>query len=310
MLTETTDNTIRIDRRWKIGIIAVLLAILFREELSRLLERWTSDPRESHGFLIPGFSLYFIYQARHQLAQTLGRSSLWGLFFIFVCLTGYFAFFYIGWYYPRQIMMIATVGAVILFLGGGKIVRYAWLPVVFLIFAIPLPARLYFQITMPMREMASEVAAVVLSALPNVDCSALGVVIHGMHGSEVVNLNVAEACSGMRLLMAFLALGVAMAYLEYRPALHRIILLCSTIPIAIFCNMIRVVTTGMIYMYIGPEWAKGDMHALLGLVMLVVAFALYGLLAWIMSNMFVEEETAEVLVVNASAPGTEGKERV
>ena len=310
MLTETTDNTIRTDRLWKVGIIAILLAILFREELTRLLERWTSDPRESHGFLIPGFSLYFIYQARHQLAQTLGRSSLWGLFFIVVSLTGYFAFFYLGWYYPRQIMMIATLGAVILFLGGGKIIRFAWLPVVFLIFAIPLPARLYFQITMPMREMASEVAAVVLSALPNVDCSALGVVIHGMHGGEVVNLNVAEACSGMRLLMAFLALGVAMAYLEYRPALHRIILLCSTIPIAMFCNMIRVVITGMIYMYIGPEWAKGDVHALLGLVMLVVAFALYGLLAWIMSNMFVEEETAEVLVVNASASSTEGKERV
>jgi len=310
MLTETTDNTIRTDRLWKVGIIAVLLAILFREELSRLLERWTSDPRESHGFLIPGFSLYFIYQVRHQLAQTLGRSSLWGLFFIVVSLTGYFAFFYLGWYYPRQIMMIATLGVVILFLGGGKILRFAWLPVVFLIFAIPLPARLYFQITMPMREMASEVAAVVLSALPNVDCSALGVVIHGMHGGEVLHLNVAEACSGMRLLMAFLALGVAMAYLEYRPALHRIILLCSTIPIAMFCNMIRVVITGMIYMYIGPEWAKGDVHALLGLVMLVVAFALYGLLAWIMSNIVVEEETAEVLVVNASASSIEGKERV
>jgi len=119
-----------------------------------------------------------------------------------------------------------------------------------------------------------------------------------------------KACSGMRLLMAFLALGVAMAYLEYRPAIHRIILLCCTIPIAMFCNMIRVVVTGMIYIYIGPEWAKGQMHALLGLVMLVVAFALYGLIAWIMSNMFVEEETGELLVVNKSASSLEGNERV
>ena len=45
-------------------------------------------------------------------------------------------------------------------------------------------------------------------------------------------LNVAEACSGMRLLMAFLALGVAMAYLHYRPIWQRIGLLASTIPIA------------------------------------------------------------------------------
>jgi exosortase len=309
MLKEIPENRLKIERIWKISIIAVLLAILFREELTRLFERWTSDPSESHGFLIPGFSLYFVYQARQHLVKTLGEPSYWGLFFMFASLTGYLVFFYIGWYYPRQIMMIATLGAVVLFLGGWSIIRYAWLPVVFLVFAIPLPSRLYYKITMPMRELASEVAAVVLSALPNVDCSAMGVVIHGMHGSEVVNLNVAEACSGMRLLMAFLALGVAMAYLEERPAFHRLVLLCSTIPIAIFCNMVRVVMTGMIYMYIGPEWARGDMHALLGMVMLVLAFALYGLLAWTMSNMFVEEETGGVLVANASASPPEGNER-
>jgi exosortase len=133
--------------------------------------------------------------------------------------------------------------------------------------------------------------------MPDIHANAAGVLIHGVHGTESFSLNVAEACSGMRLLLAFLALGVAMAYLEYRPIIHRIILLASTIPIAIFCNILRVLITGFIHIYIGPEYASGLLHTLLGIVMLGVAFALYGLLAWIMNNLVVEEDTGQILVV-------------
>ena len=113
------------------------------------------------------------------------------------------------------------------------------------------------------------------------------------------SLNVADACSGMRLLQAFVALGVAMAYLEYRPPVHRIILLFSTIPIAIICNIVRVLLTAVIHIYIGEQYAQGTLHTLLGLVMLLLAFGLYGLLAWLMEAMFIEDETDEhhILVV-------------
>ena len=89
--------------------------------------------------------------------------------------------------------------------------------------------------------------------------------------------------------MAFLALGVAMAYLHYRPAWQRLILLCSTIPIAILCNIVRVTVTGFIYILGDPKYAQGIWHDALGMLMLPLAFGLYGLLAWIMSNFFVEE---------------------
>jgi exosortase len=183
-----------------------------------------------------------------------------------------------------------------------------WLPVAYLVFAMPLPARMYYTITIPMRKMASVVAAAILNVLPDVTCQAEGVVINGVRntaaGAEAINLNVAEACSGMRLLMAFLALGVAMAYLEYRPVVHRVVLLCSTIPIAIFCNMLRVLVTGLIYIYIGSQYATGMLHTVLGMVMLGVAFSLYGLLVMLMNQIFIEEDDhGELLVVGNSATG-------
>ena len=103
-------------------------------------------------------------------------------------------------------------------------------------------------------------------------------------------LNVADACSGMRLLMAFVALGVAMAYLHWRPIWQRLVLLASTIPIAIFCNIVRVTITGFIYILGNPEYAKGIYHDLLGMLMLPLAFCLYGGLAWLMNNLFVDED--------------------
>jgi exosortase len=118
-------------------------------------------------------------------------------------------------------------------------------------------------------------------------------------------LDVAEACSGMRLLMAFLALGVAMAYLHYRPLWQRIILLASTIPIAIICNTMRVIVTGFIYVLIHPRYTQGIYHDLLGIAMLPLAFAFYWFLAWFMASLFIEEvETARRDVVVRRKPKT------
>jgi exosortase/archaeosortase family protein len=98
--------------------------------------------------------------------------------------------------------------------------------------------------------------------------------------------------------MAFVALGVAMAYLHYRPVWQRLVLLASTIPIAVFCNIVRVTATGFIYVVIHPKYAQGIYHNLLGLAMLPLAFGLYGLLAAFMARLFVDEaDLAEDVVV-------------
>ncbi|MBN2376945.1 MAG: exosortase/archaeosortase family protein [Sedimentisphaerales bacterium] len=287
-----------IERCWKFGIIGVLFVWLFYDETARLVDRW-GTATESHGMLIPAFSLYFVYLKRRQLAQIKGRWSLIGLGVMIFSIWIYLYSFFMGFSYPRSIAMIIMLGGIVLFLGGWQIIRLVWLPILFLLFAIPLPVRLYYEISMPMREMASMVAAAILNMLPNIDCEATGVVIHGTHLGEDISLNVAEACSGMRLLRAFVALSVAMAYLEYRPILHRVILLVSSVPIAVFCNMLRVLLTGLIYIYVGKEYATGTLHSGLGILMLVVAFSLYGLITWVLNRIYVEEDHEEegILVV-------------
>jgi len=292
----------------KILIIGGLLCCLFHNEIERLVRSWLTDLSWSHGFLIPLFSLYFLNQHAEKLLNLQCKPNYLGLFFL-ICLIALHTLNKIspsGYAYFRPVAMIATFGTVILFLGGWRLVKYTWLPIGFLVFAVPLPRRAYVQLTMPMRKLAAAIAEALLNLVPRLEATASGVVIEVIYKGKPLEpaLDVAEACSGMRLLMVFLALGVAMAYLHYRPLWQRFVLLASTIPIAIFCNVVRVTFTGFIYVLIHPKYTQGIYHDALGMAMLPLAFGLYGFLAWFMSGLFVDESkiiTEDVIVRRNSA---------
>jgi exosortase len=279
----------------KIAIIAALVIWLFWPELYKLVVAW-KDPSWSHGFLIPLFSLYFLNQRKEQILSLEPKPSYVGLFVLVCCILFYplnAVQLHIGYF--QILVLLPTLAAVVVFLGGWRLLKYTWLPIFYLFFSIPLPDRYYKMMTMPMREWAADISTTVLNYVPNVVATLSGVVIDVTYKGVKIgsSLDVAEACSGMRLLMAFVALGVAMAYLHPRPAWQKIVLLVLTVPIAILCNIIRVTLTGLIYVLIDPKYAQGGYHDMLGMAMLPVAFGLYGLIALFMSNLFVDETASE-----------------
>ena len=105
-------------------------------------------------------------------------------------------------------------------------------------------------------------------------------------------LNIAEACSGMRMLMAFLALGVAMAYTGFKHLWQQVTLVLLAIPTAIFVNVLRVVTLAILSRY-DTDFAAGDFHTFIGLLWLLPAFLMYLGLMWILRHLVVEQEVAE-----------------
>jgi len=286
-------SEIEIQHYIKIIIIGCFFYYLFYRDINNIVCSWITDSSWSHGFLIPLFSLYFINQKKKEIVNLQTKPNYIGLLFLITSILVYI--FNIvspsGWAYFRSLSIIMSIGAIVLLLGGWQMIRYTWLPISFLIFAVPLPGRFYRGITIPMRQLAASISAALLNYVSEMEAIARGVVIDVVYKGNRVepSLDVAEACSGMRLLMAFLALGVAMAYLHYRPAWQRIILLISTIPIAIFCNIIRVTITGFIYVLIDPKYTQGIYHDMLGMAMLPLAFSLYGFLAWFMSSLFYDD---------------------
>ncbi len=279
--------------RVRIAIVALLLLLVYWGSIRHhLIARWLNDGNWSHGWLIPLFSLYFLYTRRDQLRRSLPKPNYLGAVVLAGSLVLYFAS---GWVfrmaYPQAVSIVGSLFGVTLLLGGWPIMRVAWFPIVFLLLAVPLPNRLYVELTMPLRQWASSAAAALMPLFASgLHTEAQAVVIdYVMPGRPPGTLNIEEACSGMRLMMAFVTLGVAMAYLHNRPVWQRLVMVASCLPIAMFCNTIRVTTTGLLYIHGKEDFAQGTPHQLLGIAMLLVALGLYALIGYVLSNLFVEQ---------------------
>jgi exosortase len=125
-------------------------------------------------------------------------------------------------------------------------------------------------------------------ALIGIDVDRSGNVISIYVNGEPRQLNVAEACSGMRMLVAFLALGVAIAYTGLSRNWQRALLIAAGFPVALGVNVLRVFTLGILSLY-DANFAAGDFHSFIGLVWLVPALFFYLGIMWFLSNLFVDE---------------------
>jgi exosortase/archaeosortase family protein len=105
---------------------------------------------------------------------------------------------------------------------------------------------------------------------------------------------VAEACAGLKSLMAFITLAAAVGFLSSRPLWQKIAITVSAVPIAIFCNMMRVSGQGLLDHYVSRELSDGFAHQFVGMVMLIPAFFLIQLTAYLMDNLFIEEDKREL----------------
>ena len=278
--------------RWdwaKMAILGGLLAMFNRWQFRPLVETWISDPNWSHGFLIPLFSLYLLYARRQELLSAPRRACLWGL----PVLVGGLAvtmlgFHPIGTWWISQLGIPIALFGLVLYLAGPAVMRVAWLPIVYLVLAMPIPEMLYVQIALPLQNFAARGATSFLQLCGvemSVTASRLDVV--SRLGVEHT-LTVAEACSGIRSLIAYVALGVAWAYLQYRPIWQRVVLVAAAVPIAIFLNVARVAITCVMYVIDKPELGQDFMHEVAGMVMLAPALVLFWFLSWLLRSLVVE----------------------
>ncbi|MBI1826735.1 MAG: exosortase/archaeosortase family protein [Planctomycetes bacterium] len=299
LLADRTSSRVLPVASWVRGaVVAGLIVAVYWGPIRRtLIDRWIVDGNWSHGWLIPIFSVYFLTSRRDALAKCELKPASSGAILLLASLAIYVGGIlgfssYLEFGYLQALTLVGVIGGATLLLSGWEVMRSAWFPIAFLIFCIPLPPSYYVSLTRPLRELASSAAALVLPILvPGLHTQAQAVVIdYLMPGGKTGQLNVEEACSGMRLMMAFVTLGVAMAYYTDRPWWHRAVMLASCIPIAVLCNAVRVTTTGYFVVTGHDALARGTPHQVLGLSMLILAMAMYSLIGYLLNKILVEEE--------------------
>jgi exosortase len=134
---------------------------------------------------------------------------------------------------------------------------------------VPIPAIIFNQVAFPLQLFASKFGTAVME-LFQVPVLREGNVIILAH----TNLEVAEACSGIRSLISLLTLGIVYGYFTDSRTWVRLAIAASTVPIAIVANGLRVAGTGVLAHYYGREAADGFFHTFSGWLVFVVAFVM------------------------------------
>lgn len=248
-------------------IVGALLAALYWKILNAMVIQWWDDPNYTHGFLVPLFSLYLVWQQRAALRKLPRAGSLLGVPVILVGV----ATLYLGDLGADNFLMrsslIVILAGLVLFHLGRAIFRSLLFPLAFLLFMVPLPGVIFYSVTFPLQHLAARQAGWTLDAL-GVPVLLDGNIIH----LAQLSLGVTEACSGIRSLISLFAGAAAWAYLFLPLGWSMVFFVAATLPITIFANAARVVLTGLIGQSFGVEYASGFFHEFAGLAIYAFAF--------------------------------------
>jgi exosortase len=274
----------------QVGLLGLLFVILFRDIIWRLAGFAWEDGDWSHAFIVPLIGIYFIYQHRDRLARMEARPAWFGLFVMLAGIVGYFLGIHpISNDMVKGYSMILALGGLVLLMTGWRMMSLLWFPVAYLVFAVKVSDRLWDYMAFKLQMIAAQCAWVLLNivgVVMDLEADVTGNNITLIYQGSMIDppLTVAEACSGLRSLMMFIALGVAVAFLTPRPWWARLTLVVLTIPVAVAANVLRVTTLGLIYPF-KPELTRGDAHTFIGLVLLlIVALGLFMGIGWLLDQ--------------------------
>jgi exosortase A len=254
--------------RWLLPTVLLLVLVvgLYHGVAAKLVQDWYELPDFSHGFLIPIFSGYLVWSKREALRQVAVDPSWAGLPLVLLglllLLTGRFG----ADLFLSRISFIFLAAGSVWMIYGRAMLRELKFVLLVLVLAIPLPAVLFNQITFPLQLLASRMASALLP-LAGVPVLREGNVIQ----LPAMQLEVAEACSGIRSLLSLFTLAVIYGYFLEKSTGRRVALAIASVPIAVAANAARIFGTGLCVQYWDPDKAMGFFHEFSGWLMFVVS---------------------------------------
>jgi exosortase len=297
------DDTFELSPRGLLAAGAILLAaniavffVFFRSQFEFAI-RYPSD--WGHTLIVPGLVGWLIWRERERLLALQPFRPAWlglvpvllGLTFYLVSVVGpsWFAVHHIA----RQMGVAITIfGEAMLLLGWGA-TRVVWFPLAYwVVFGFTYTDRIISYFTYKLQDISASGGYILLRVI-NIDAEIAGNTITVIDSAGQANaLNIAEACSGMRMLVAFMALGTLMAYVGLKAWWQRFLLIALGVPVAVLVNVLRVGTLGVLSLW-DVGFAGGEFHAFVGFVWLVPAFLVFLGLMSIVQRLVIEVEDGE-----------------
>ncbi|UCH34980.1 MAG: exosortase/archaeosortase family protein [Armatimonadota bacterium] len=247
-------------------------AWLYAPALSQMVRAWATDDHASHGFLVAPIAAYLVWTRWERIvAAYRGGAAAAGMACAAAALLMYLAGRWMEVNFLAPLSLVLMIGAQMLYFGGWGVAREVGFPYAFLFFMVPWPDLLVEFISFPMQLLSAKYATMITGLL-GIPVSRSGVDIHLANYS----FTVAVPCSGMKALVALMALAALIAYVARGPMWRRVVLFALGVPVALAANVARVTLILVIATLAGARAAEGFFHGASG--MLVFVFALAGMI--------------------------------
>jgi exosortase len=272
--------------------LGLLLTWVYWPALAAMVRQWTYNPQYSHGYLVPLFALALLLLRREQWATVSFRLNWWGVPLVAAGAALYLAGAYAFVDWLEGVSLLPCLAGVAVLLGGWPALRWAWPAIAFLGFMVPLPFGLEQALGGPLRTLATQASTWALQTLGLPALAQGHVIVVRAH-----KIGVAEACSGLSMLLTFAALATALAIVSRRPLLDRLVLLASAVPVALLVNVVRITATGVLYETAGSRVAHAFFHDFAGWLMMPLAVALLWLELRVLARLLVERGPEQPLAL-------------
>ncbi len=261
------------------ALCAALLGVIYYNALALMVGVWVDDENYGHGFFVPFISLFLIWMKRDKIRTLEPRGSWWGLSLIVASLALY-VMGELGTLAPLlQLSFWLVVVGLCWATLGGRVVRALSFPLLYLLTMIPLPQFI-------LQGLSGQLQ--LLSSALGVGCLQVVGVTAFREGNVIdlgpIQLQVVEACSGLRYLFPLMSLALLCAYLFQGPMWKRAMVFLSSMPIAIVLNGFRIGVIGVLVEYFGAGAADGFLHLFEGWVIFLLSLAILVLVMWGLSR--------------------------
>jgi exosortase D (VPLPA-CTERM-specific) len=241
---------------WSLLLVAgALIAVIFFGPLREMVRVWDSSDEYGYGYMIPALTAFLIWQRKDRIERIPFEGSWLG---IVVLLAGV-GLFFVGsiatLYVISQYGFLLVVTGVALSLAGRRGFKPLLVPLLFLVFMIPLPVFLYNSLSAKLQLISSELGVAVIRLF------GISVFLQGnVIDLGTYKLQVVEACSGLRYLFPLASLSFIAAYFYNAPFWKRAVIVLSSAPITILMNSFRIGVIGVLVEHWGTSQAEGFLH--------------------------------------------------
>lgn len=262
---------------WKMGwqnwlLVSTVIALLFFvywSGLTQLVIRWDKQEEYSHGYMLPFLTIYFIWLKKNELLQSEFSPSWLGFCIVLPALTVFLIGEISALFILIHYSFVAVIFGIAFALMGWPAVKPVLVPLLLLVFAIPIPYFLEASLSANLQLLSSKLGVAFIRWC-NIPVFLEGNIID----LGVYKLQVVEACSGLRYLFPLMSLGFICAYMFDTAMWKRVVVFLSTIPITLMMNSFRIGVIGVLVDQWGIAMAEGFLHDFEGWIIFMACMVL------------------------------------